>query len=342
MTRMIYMKAMTIKQYGKTIPLELTDLPIPDMGEHDVLVEIHAASINPIDFKIRDGKVKMLLSYKMPLVLGNDFSGKVIQSGSKVSKFQIGDEVYGRPRKNRIGTFTEYLSVHEDDVSLKPENLTFEEAASLPLVGLTSWQAFHEILQLKPDQKILIHAGAGGVGTFAIQLAKEMGVFVATTASEKGFDLVSSLGADRVINYREEKFEEILNEYDAVFDTLGGDVLDRSFRILKPHGKIVSVSAVPNRRFAAENNLGFIKRLLFSVVSRNISALEKKFNVDYHFLFMKPSGEQLTKIKHLVEKGSIRPVIDRVYSLEEAQEAVQYVETGRAKGKVVIQVKKPI
>jgi alcohol dehydrogenase len=336
------MKAMTIKQYGKTIPLELTDLPIPDMGEHDVLVEIHAASINPIDFKIRDGKVKMLLSYKMPLVLGNDFSGKVIQSGSKVSKFQIGDEVYGRPRKNRIGTFTEYLSVHEDDVSLKPENLTFEEAASLPLVGLTSWQAFHEILQLKPDQKILIHAGAGGVGTFAIQLAKEMGVFVATTASEKGFDLVSSLGADRVINYREEKFEEILNEYDAVFDTLGGDVLDRSFRLLKPHGKIVSVSAVPNRRFAAENNLGFIKRLLFSVVSRNISALEKKFNVDYHFLFMKPSGEQLEKIKHLVEKGSIRPVIDRVYSLEEAQEAVQYVETGRAKGKVVIQVKKPI
>ncbi|MGD6849438.1 NADP-dependent oxidoreductase [Rossellomorea aquimaris] len=336
------MKAMTIKQYGKTIPLELTDLPIPDMGEQDVLVEIHAASINPIDFKIRDGKVKMLLSYKMPLVLGNDFSGKVIQTGSKVSKFQIGDEVYGRPRKNRIGTFAEYLSVHEDDVSLKPENLTFEEAASLPLVGLTSWQAFHEILQLKPDQKILIHAGAGGVGTFAIQLAKEMGVFVATTASEKGFDLVSSLGADRVINYREEKFEEILNEYDAVFDTLGGDVLDRSFRLLKPHGKIVSVSAVPNRRFAAENNLGFIKRLLFSVVSRNISALEKKFNVDYHFLFMKPSGEQLTKIKHLVEKGSIRPVIDRVYSLEEAQEAVQYVETGRAKGKVVIQVKKPI
>lgn len=335
------MKAMTIKQYGKTIPLELTDLPIPEMGEQDVLVEVHAASINPIDFKIRDGKVKMLLSYKMPLVLGNDFSGKVIQTGSKVSKFQIGDEVYGRPRKNRIGTFAEYLSVHEDDVSLKPENLTYEEAASLPLVGLTTWQAFHEVLQLKPHQKILIHAGAGGVGTFAIQLAKEMDAYVATTASEKGFDLVASLGADRVVNYKEEQFEEILNGYDAVFDTLGGDSLNRSFRILKPHGKIVSVSAVPNRRFAVEHNFGFIKRLLFSIVSRNISALEKKFNVDYHFLFMKPSGEQLTKIKHLVEKGSIRPVIDRVYSLEEAQEAVQYVETGRAKGKVVIQVKKP-
>ncbi|MCA1065584.1 NADP-dependent oxidoreductase [Rossellomorea sp. AcN35-11] len=336
------MKAMTINQYGKTTPLEITDLPIPNVGERDVLVEIHAASINPIDFKIRDGKVKLLLSYKMPLVLGNDFSGKVIQTGSKVKKYKIGDEVYGRPRKNRIGTFAEYLSVHEDDLALKPDNLTFVEAASLPLVGLTTWQAFNEILQLKPEQKILIHAGAGGVGTFAIQLAKEMGAYVATTASEKGYDLVSSLGADEVINYRKEPFEEILRGYDAVFDTLGGDSLNRSFQILKPHGKIVSVSAVPNGRFAVENNMGFIKRLLFSLVSRNITALEKKFSVDYHFLFMKPSGEQLTKIKQLVEKGRIRPVIDRVYSLEEAQEALLYVETGRAKGKVVVEVKKPI
>jgi alcohol dehydrogenase len=338
---MINLKAMAITNYGKNSPLELTELPTPAVGERDVVVEVHAASINPIDFKIRDGKVKMLLNYKMPLVLGNDFSGKVIETGSKVSMFQVGDEVYGRPRKNRIGTFAEYLSVHEDDISLKPENLTYVEAASLPLVGLTTWQAFHEILELKPNQKILIHAGAGGVGTFAIQLAKEMGAYVATTASEKGYDLVSSLGADRVINYKEDQFEEILNGYDAVFDTLGGDSLKRSFRILKPHGKIVSVSAVPNGRFAVENDLGLVKRFLFSIVSRNISTLEKRFNVDYHFLFMKPSGEQLTKIKHLVEQGSIRPVVDRVYPLEETQEAVEYVETGRAKGKVVVQVKKP-
>lgn len=335
------MKAMSIRNYGKKTPLDLTELPIPEVGEQDILVEIHAASINPIDFKIRDGKVKMLLGYKMPLVLGNDFSGKVIQVGSKVSKFQVGDEVYGRPRKNRMGTFSEYLSVHEEDVSLKPVNLTFVEAASLPLVGLTTWQAFHEIIGLKPNQKILIHAGAGGVGTFAIQLAKEMGAYVATTASEKGYDLVSSLGADRVINYKEERFDEILSEYDAVFDTLGGDPLTRSFRILKSQGKIVSVSAVPNGRFAVENDLGLIKRLLFSLVSRNITTLEKQFNVEYHFLFMKPSGEQLTQIKQLVEQGRIRPVIDRVYPLKDAQDALQYVETGRAKGKVVIEVKKP-
>ncbi|MCA1061056.1 NADP-dependent oxidoreductase [Rossellomorea aquimaris] len=336
------MKAMTIKQYGKHTPLELTELPYPEIGEHDVLVEVYAASINPIDFKIRDGKVKMLLSYQMPLVLGNDFSGKVIQTGSKVRKFQVGDEVYGRPRKDRIGTFAELLSVHEDDVSLKPDNLSFVEAASLPLVGLTTWQAFHEVLKLKRGQKILIHAGAGGVGTFAIQLAKEMGAYVATTASEEGYTLVTALGADKVINYKEEPFEEVLQEYDAVFDTLGGDSLNRSSQVLKPHGKIVSVSAVPNGRFAVENRLGMIKRIIFSLVSRNITALEKKFNVDYHFLFMKPSGDQLESIKELVEQGTIRPVIDKVFPLEEAQKAIQYVETGRAKGKVVLEVKKSL
>lgn len=336
------MKAMTIKKYGKNTPLELTELSIPEVGEHDVLVEVYAASINPIDFKIRDGKVKMLLSYKMPLVLGNDFSGKIIQTGSKVYKFQVGDEVYGRPRKNRIGTFAEYHSVHEDDVSLKPNNLTFVEAASLPLVGLTTWQAFHDILELKPGQKILIQAGAGGVGTFAIQLAKEMGAYVATTASEKGHDLVLSLGADQVINYRIQPFEEVLEGFDAVFDTLGGEYLNRSFRVVKPHGRIVSVSAVPNGRFAVDNKLGFLKRMLFSIVSRRITALERKFNVDYYFLFMKPSGEQLAEIKDFVEQGSIRPLVDRVYPLEKAQEAIQYVETGRAKGKVVLEVKKPL
>ncbi|MCC5803438.1 NADP-dependent oxidoreductase [Rossellomorea vietnamensis] len=336
------MKAMTIKKYGKNTPLELTELSIPEVGEHDVLVEVYAASINPIDFKIRDGKVKMLLSYKMPLVLGNDFSGKIIQTGSKVNKFQVGDEVYGRPRKNRIGTFAEYHSVHEDDVSLKPNNLTFVEAASLPLVGLTTWQAFHDILELKPGQKILIQAGAGGVGTFAIQLAKEMGAYVATTASEKGHDLVLSLGADQVINYRIQPFEEVLEGFDAVFDTLGGEYLNRSFRVVKPHGRIVSVSAVPNGRFAVDNKLGFLKRMLFSIVSRRITALERKFNVDYYFLFMKPSGEQLAEIKDFVEQGSIRPLVDRVYPLEKAQEAIQYVETGRAKGKVVLEVKRPL
>ncbi len=184
-------------------------------------------------FKIRDGKVKVLLKYEMPLILGNDFAGVIIKVGSKVTRFKVGDEIYARPRKNKIGTFAEYIAIHEDDIALKPKNLSFEEAASIPLVGLTSYQALHDIMQLQKDQKILIHAGSGGVGTFAIQLAKIMGATVTTTASEAGSDLVKSLGADQIINYKTEKFEEILKDYDAVFDTIGGTTLEKSFNIIK-------------------------------------------------------------------------------------------------------------
>lgn len=269
------MKAMIIDKYGK-VPMRMAEVPIPEINEHEVLAEIHAASINPIDFKIRDGKVKMLLKYEMPLILGNDFAGVIIKVGSKVTRFKIGDEIYARPRKNKIGTFAEYIAIHEDDIALKPKNLSFEEAASIPLVGLTSYQALHDIMQLQKDQKILIHAGSGGVGTFAIQLAKIMGATVTTTASEAGPDLVKSLGADQIINYKTEKFEEILKDYDAVFDTIGGTTLEKSFDIIKSGGNIVSVSGIPNARFSKEFGSGFFKTFLFSLASKKLTALEKK------------------------------------------------------------------
>ncbi|GED34340.1 hypothetical protein BCE02nite_54810 [Brevibacillus centrosporus] len=240
------MKAMIIEKYGKQVPFAIAEQSMPAIGEHDVLVEIHAASLNPIDFKIKEGKMKFLLNYKFPLILGNDFSGVVVKVGSRVNTWKPGDEVYGRPRKNRIGTLGEFIAVHEDDIWLKPQNLTFEEAASIPLIGLTTYQAFVDILKLQNGQKILIHAGSGGVGTFAIQLAKQMGAFVATTASDKGYELVKSLGADLIINYKQENFEEKLTGYDAVFDTLGGEALEKSFRVLKPGGQIVSISGLPN------------------------------------------------------------------------------------------------
>ncbi|SFL07442.1 alcohol dehydrogenase [Paenibacillus sp. 1_12] len=333
------MKAMVIDGYGKNMPLRLAELPVPEAGEQDVLVEIHAASLNPIDFKIRDGKTKFLLKYNFPLILGNDFSGKITKLGSKVTAFKVGDEVYGRPRKSRIGTFAEYIAINEEDISLKPQNLSFEEAASIPLIGLTTLQAFADILDLKKDQKILIHAGAGGVGTFAIQLAKVMGAYVATTASDNGYQLVKSLGADLIINYKKQNFEEILKDYDAVYDTLGGEALEKSFKILKPHGKIVSISALPNAKFGREENFGILKTMILSIVSRKITALEKKHNVDYHFLFMKPSGTQLEYIKQLIELNKIKPVIDKIYDFEDTQKAVEYLETGRAKGKVIIRLK---
>ncbi|MDZ4469788.1 NADP-dependent oxidoreductase [Bacillus cereus] len=332
------MKAMIIDRYGK-VPMRMAEVPTPEINEYEVLAEIHAASINPIDFKIRDGKVKMLLKYEMPLILGNDFSGVITKVGSKVTRFKVGDEIYARPRKNKIGTFAEYIAIHEDDIALKPKNLSFEEAASIPLVGLTSYQALHDIMQLQKGQKILIHAGSGGVGTFAIQLAKIMGATVTTTASEAGANLVTSLGADEIINYKTEKFEDILKNYDAVFDTIGGATLEKSFNIIKSGGNIVSVSGMPNARFGKEFGSGFFKTLLFSLASKKLTALEKKHNAQYSFLFMKPSGDQLRTIANYIETGKIKPVIDRVFPFEDAQKAMEYSESGRAKGKIIVKIK---
>ncbi|WP_057913601.1 NADP-dependent oxidoreductase [Peribacillus muralis] len=332
------MKAIVIDRYGK-VPIRLAEMPTPEIGEYEVLAEIHTASINPVDFKIRDGKVKLLVTYKMPLILGNDFSGVVAKVGTKVTRFKVGDEIYARPRKSKIGTFAEYIAIHEDDIALKPKNLSFEEAASIPLVGLTSYQALTDILQLQNGQKILIQAGAGGVGTFAIQLAKLMGATVATTASEAGANLVKSLGADEIINYKTEKFEEKLKNYDAVFDTLGGETLEKSFQVIKSGGKIVSVSGLPNARFGKEYGSGFFKTLLFSAASHKLTALEKKHNVQYTFLFMKPSGEQLRIIANFIETGKIKPIIDRVFPFENAQKAMEYAESGRAKGKIILKIK---
>ncbi|TCW49936.1 alcohol dehydrogenase [Bacillus thuringiensis] len=332
------MKAMIIDKYGK-VPMRMAEVPTPEINEYEVLAEIHAASINPIDFKIRDGKVKMLLKYEMPLILGNDFSGVIVKVGSKVTRFKVGDEIYARPKKNKIGTFAEYIAIHEDDIALKPENLSFEEAASIPLVGLTSYQALHDIMHLQKGQKILIHAGSGGVGTFAIQLAKIMGATVTTTASEAGSDLVKSLGADEIINYKTENFEEILKDYDAVFDTIGGTTLEKSFNIIKSGGNIVSVSGMPNARFGKEFGSGFFKTLLFSLVSKKLTALEKKHNAQYSFLFMKPSGDQLRTIANYIEAGKIKPVIDRVFPFEDTQKAMEYSEAGRAKGKIIVKIK---
>lgn len=332
------MKAMVIDKYGK-LPLRLAEMPQPVIGDHDVLAEIHAASINPIDFKIKEGGLKMLLKYKMPLIMGNDFSGVVVKAGAKVTRFKVGDEIYGRPRKSRIGTFAEYIAIDEEDIALKPKNLSFEQAASIPLVGLTSYQALHEILQLQKGQKVLIQAGAGGVGTFAIQLAKVLGAYVATTTRGSGADLIKSLGADKVINVGDEKFEDALQEYDAVFDTIGGNTLEKSFQILKSGGKIVSVSGVPNVRFAKEFGVGMIKKIMFFIASHKITALEKKHNVHYTFLFMKPSGKQLDMIAHLIEAGKIKPVVDRIFPFEDAPKAMEYSHAGKAKGKLILKIK---
>lgn len=330
------MRAMVINKYGK-YPLQLADIPMPTVGDHDVLAEIHAASINPLDRLVRDGKLRIMLKYDMPHVLGYDFSGVIIRVGKKINKFKIGDEIYGRP--SRGGAFAEYISVNENDIALKPKNLSFMEAASVPLVGLTSYQVLHDQLGLSAGQKVLIQAGSGGVGTFAVQLAKAMGIYVATTTSDAGAQLVESLGADRIINYRKERFEELLQNYDGVFDTIGGEALEKAFRIVKPGGHIVSVSGPPNARFGEAEGAGFIKTNLFRLIARKLTKLEGKYNVKYDFLFMKPSGRQLEILSGMIESEKIKPVIDRIFSLEDAQKALEYSESGRAKGKIVLKMK---
>lgn len=333
------MQAFIVDRYGSAERMRAGEVPDPAMRDDDVLIQIHAAGVNPLDFKIRDGEFKLILPYRLPLILGNELAGVVVRVGARVSRFKAGDEVYARPDKTRIGTFAESIAVSEDDVALKPASLTMEEAASIPLVGLTAWQALIETAQLKKGQKVLIHAGSGGVGTFAIQLAKQVGAIVATTTSTENVELVQRLGADVVIDYKKERFEQRLRDYDVVLNSLDGATLRKSLQVLKPGGKLISISGPPDPAFARYLQLGRVFELVMGLLSFRIRRLAKRRQVGYCFLFMRASGEQLERIGALIEAGAIRPVVDRVFRFESTKEALAYVETGRAKGKVVVKLR---
>ncbi|TIX37458.1 MAG: NADP-dependent oxidoreductase, partial [Mesorhizobium sp.] len=249
-------------KYNKKGILRLAEMPEPELQDSDVLVEVHAAGVNLLDSKIRTGEFKLILPYRRPFILGHDVAGKVIRVGSKVSKFKAGDEVYARPRDGRIGTFAEFIAVNEADIALKPANLSMEEAASIPLVGLTAWQTLIERANLKKGQKVFIQAGSGGVGTFAIQLAKHLGATVATTASAASADLVKSLGADVVVDYRKDDFEKVLSGYDVVLNSQDAKTLEKSLSVLKPGGKLISISGPPDPEFAREKGLNLMLRLV--------------------------------------------------------------------------------
>ncbi|ESY39830.1 NADPH:quinone oxidoreductase [Mesorhizobium sp. LNJC384A00] len=333
------MKAFVVDKYNKKGILRLAEMPEPEPLDNDVLVEVHAAGVNLLDSKIRTGEFKLILPYRRPFILGHDVAGRVVRVGSKVRKFKPGDAVYARPRDGRIGTFAEFIAIDEADVALKPANLSMEEAASIPLVGLTAWQALIERAGLKTGQKIFIQAGSGGVGTFAIQLAKHLGAIVATTAGAASNDLVRDLGADVVVDYRKDDFEKILSGYDVVLNSQDAKTLEKSLTVLKPGGKLISISGPPDPEFARKQGLNVVLRLLLRLLSRGIRTKAKRRGVGFSFLFMSAQGEQLSKITSLIEDGAIRPVVDRVFPFEATNEALAYVETGRAKGKVVVKVR---
>lgn len=333
------MKAFQVTRYGKNEKLELREIakPVPQAGE--VLIEVHAASLNQLDAKVRNGEFKLLLPYRPPFVLGHDVAGTVVAVGAGVSQFRVGDEVYARPSDFHIGTFAEFVAVPAADVARKPANLTMTEAASLPLVALTVWQALVEEAGLQKGQKVFIQAGSGGVGTIAIQLAKHLGAYVATTTSAANTALVKSLGADLVIDYKTQDFESLLSGYDVVLNSQDTKTLQKSLRVLKPGGIAVSITGPPDGVFAREFGLPWYLRLLFRLLSAGVHRKARKLGVRYRFLFMKASGSQLREIAKLVEVGILKPVVDKTFPFAETNAALGYVESGRAKGKVVIEVK---
>lgn len=332
------MKAFVVEKYKKRGPLRLADVPEPEVGAKDVLVRIEATAMNVLDSKVRDGAFKLFLRYKPPFILGHDVAGTVLRVGASVRGFKPGDQVFARPRDSRVGTFAEMIAVDQADLALKPANLTMEEAASIPLVGLTAWQALVDVAKVMPGHKVFIQAGSGGVGTFAIQLAKHLGATVATTTSAANADLVRGLGADVVIDYRTQDFEQLLKDYDLVLHSQDAAALEKSLKVLKPGGQVISISGPPDVPFAKALKLNLFFRFVMRMLSRSAMKTAAARGVGYSFLFMRADGAQLAQIAKLIDAGVIRSVVDRVFPFAQTPEALAYVETGRAKGKVVVSI----
>ena len=330
------MKAFVVDAYG-TDGIRAAEVPEPTVGRRDVLVRVSAASINPLDTMTRNGEFKRLIKRKRPFVLGHDVAGVVTAVGSDVRDVIVGDAVYARPRDRRIGTFAEYISIDEADVAPKPSSLTFEEAAAVPLVALAAWQILVDRADVQPGQKVLVHAGAGGLGSTVIQLAKHLGATVATTTSTRTKALVEDLGADVVIDYTDQDFFRVLSDYDLVVDSLGGQNLEKSLAVLRPGGLAIGVAGPPDAGFAEQLGAPAIFRIAMTLLSRKVRKQAKARGVRYAFFFMQASGSQLRRLAALYDAGELRPVIDRAFTFEQTAEAMEYVEQGRTTaGKVVV------
>ncbi|GGU36259.1 NADP-dependent oxidoreductase [Nocardioides albus] len=328
------MKAFVVTHYGPD-GLEAADVPAPTVGPRDVLVDVRAASINPLDKMVRNGEFKQLLKYQPPFTLGHDVSGVITEVGSQVRDFKVGDEIYARPRDLRIGTFAEQIAIDSDDVAPKPRSLSFEEAAAVPLVALAAWQALVGLASVKPGQKVLVHAGAGGLGSTVIQVAKHLGAHVATTAATKDIEKVRALGADEVVDYTSTNFAEVISGYDVVLDSLGTASLEKSLTVLKPGGLAISVVGPPDPHMADQLGTPLLKPVM-ALLSRKIRSRAKKLGVRYSFLFMEANGTQLTTLAALYDDGILKPVLDRTFGFADTIEAMAYVEQGKANGKIVV------
>jgi len=335
------MQALQLQRYGGLDHVAFADLPRPVPGPGELLVRVHAVGLNPIDNLIPRGDFKPILKLRLPATVGSDLAGVVAEVGSGVTRFKVGDAVYASIFDTPHGSLAEFAIVPEQAAALKPASLDFVQAASIPMVGLTAWQAMHERMQLRPGQKVFIPAGSGGIGTFAIQLARHLGARVGTTTSTANVALVRSLGADEVVDYTQQPFEDVLRDYDAVLGTVRGDGLEKALRIVKPGSRVVSLVGPPDAAFARARGMHFMLTLVFGLLSRKIIGLARRRGASYAFHFVRPDGGQLAQIGALLEAGAIRPVIDRVFPFLEAKQALAYLAQGRARGKVVVQLPQP-
>lgn len=333
------MRALVLKRYGGVKNIVFADIPRPVPNADEILIQVHAAGLNPIDNMIPTGSFKPILRLGLPSTLGSDLAGVVVEVGRRVTRFKPGDSVFASTFDIGMGALAEFAVVPENLAAFKPANLDFVQAASIPMVGLTSWQALKERANVQPGQKVFIPAGSGGIGSFAIQLAKHLGAKVGTTTSTGNVDLVRSLGADEVIDYKKQEFEEVLKDYDVVLGTVRGKAIEKSLEILKPNSHVISLVGPPDAAFARVRGMSFLMRFVFGLLSRKIIGRASKRRIEYAFLFVRPDGEQLTKIAELLEARSIRPVIDKTFPFDNAKEALAYLEQGRAKGKVVVRLK---
>jgi len=333
------MKALTFQRYGKSPGLGMTERPRPLPKPDELLVEVHAAGLNPIDNMLMTGAFKPVVKLGLPATVGSDVAGVVVEVGSRVTRFKPGDAVFASVFDLDRGTLADYVAVPEAVAAPKPANLDFVQAASVPMVGLTAWQALKERIGLRAGQKVFIPAGSGGIGTFTIQLAKVLGASVATTTSTRNVDFVRGLGADEVVDYKQQQFQDVLRDYDAVLGTVKGEVIEQSVGILKPGGRIASLVGPLDAAFARTRGLNVLLRIVFGLMSRKILRLAGKRGVAYSFLFVHPDGGQLAEIGALLESGRLRPVIDKVFPFEQATDALAYLAQGRARGKVVVRLR---
>jgi NADPH:quinone reductase-like Zn-dependent oxidoreductase len=328
------MRAFVVDHYGPD-GLREADVPLPSVGRRDVLVDVRAASVNPLDVMVRNGAFKQLLGYERPFTLGHDVAGVVTEVGADVRAFAVGDEVWARARDHRIGTFAEAIAIDTADVALKPASLSFAEAAAVPLVALAAWQALVDRADVRPGQRVLVHAGAGGLGSTVIQLARHLGAHVATTARGTDAAALAELGADEVVDFTTTDFTEVLSGYDVVLDSLGTDSLDRSMTVLKPGGLAISVVGPPDPAFAAQVGKPLLRPVM-ALLSSKVRRRARRLGVRYSFLFMRADGARLATLAGLYDTGALRPVLDRTFGFDQTLEAVAHVENGKAHGKVVI------